>query len=224
MLKATKDYSIYIFDLDGTLYDQPKLRMLMGISLIKYYIVHPIRINELFTLMQFRKVKDNWSDTVTTEVDSDCAIDALDSVICGRVADIAGKDKDYVISIVKRWIYDAPLEALKKAKDDKLCSVIDELRAKGVKVVILSDYPVEDKLNALGVSVDAFYSGTSERIGQLKPSPKGIYTILSDYKIDKNKAYLIGDRMEKDGKAAIAAGIDYLILPRKIRERETFYE
>ena len=35
---------------------------------------------------------------------------------------------------------------------------------------------------------------------------------------------MIGDRMEKDGEAARAAGIDYLILERKRKNRKLQYE
>lgn len=207
MRKNLSDYSLYVFDLDGTLYDQPRLRMIMAWRLATYYICHPLRIREVFILQHFRKVKDAWTKNSSEED------------IMAKVAEDKGIAVDRVRDIVRRWIYDNPLSALVKTKDDKLIGWMRQLQSNGKKVVILSDYPTKDKLAALGVAADCEYSPDDERIDELKPSPKGLLTVLADYGISGEDALMIGDRAEKDGAAAKAAGVDCMILPRKVAKR-----
>ena len=64
------------------------------------------------------------------------------------------------------------------------------------------------------------YSPERERVGELKPSPKGLNLIMSDLNVSKDKTIMIGDRMVKDGEAAKKAGCDYLILSKSKKKRE----
>ena len=84
---------------------------------------------------------------------------------------------------------------------------------------VLSDYPTKDKLEALGVTVDAEYGPDDARIDALKPSPKGLYVIMEDTKTAPEDILMIGDRKEKDGEFARAARVDALILDRHVSRR-----
>ena len=192
------DYELYVFDLDGTLYNQPRLRFIMATRLLKYYICHPLRIKELILLQDFRKTKDSWTQ------DSD------EDNICGAVAAKHNVEKAYVTEIVHRWIYENPLSAVAATKDEKIAKWIDELKENKKTVVILSDYPTQDKLDALKITCHAQYCTADERIGALKPSPKGLMVIMSDFSKQAEETLMIGDRDEKDGECARLAGVDYL--------------
>ncbi len=207
MRKDINDYSLYVFDLDGTLYDQPKLRLMMATRLMVYYALHPFRAGELFILQHFRKVKDSWTKS-SSEDD-----------IIAQVAKDRKTDEARVKSIVRRWIYDDPLEVIAKTKDTKLIEWIASLRNSGKKVFILSDYPVKDKLNAMCVSVDGMYDPLDPRIDELKPSPKGLNVIMQDTGYAPKDILMIGDRSEKDGMCAESCGVDSLILARKVNAR-----
>ena len=203
------DYSLYVFDLDGTLYDQPKLRMTMALRLMGYYILHPHLVKDLFILMHFRKVKDGWTEGASEEE------------IIKKVADDLHTDRKRAQSVIRKWIYEDPLNVLKKTRDDDLISLISTLRKRGSKVVVWSDYPTRDKLEALAVEVDASFGPDDERIDELKPSPKGLNVIMSTFGAKPSDVLMIGDRAEKDGAAAAAASVDYVILPRSISRRKT---
>ncbi len=43
-----------IFDIDGTLYDQRMLRLLMFLDLLKYYLVRPSELKDVIILRYFR--------------------------------------------------------------------------------------------------------------------------------------------------------------------------
>ncbi len=208
MRREINEYSLYVFDLDGTLYDQPKLRFIMAKRLISHYLLHPFSVKELLVLMYFRKVKDEWKDSSSEED------------IIRKVARDKKTDEQKVSATVRKWIYDNPLDALAKTKDEKIIKWIEDLRKSGRRVVILSDYPASDKLDAMKVPVDGIYDPADPRIDRLKPSPKGLEVIMSDTGFSGKDILMIGDRLEKDGMCAEAANVDYLILPRKVSKRD----
>lgn len=225
-MKQIDEYKVYVFDLDGTLYDQPKLRKIMAIRLAKYYLTHPLRLSEVLVLKDFRSIKDKWEELDKADYEKAGAEDAsmygldeTDIEICRYMALKSGRSISYISQIVKRWIYENPLSAVYKSRDAKLIEYIEQLRKAGKYVCVWSDYPTKDKLIAMECQVDAQYSSTDSRIKELKPSSKGLKCIIEDTKADLSDVIMIGDRYKKDGKAAIEAGVDYVILPRKVSKR-----
>ncbi len=67
------------------------------------------------------------------------------------------------------------------------------------------------------------YAATDERLGELKPSPKGLNLIMQDHGYTGDDILMIGDRMSRDGMAAVNAGCDYLILPKSPAKRKRLY-
>lgn len=222
--KDISQYSLYVFDLDGTLYDQPKLRFIMATRLAAYYACHFWRLGELVTIRDFRRLKEEWDEEINpNESDFTSELDGIDSAICLKLANGSVAKAEAISKVIHRWIYINPLTAITKAADKRLIGIIDELRRCGKKVVVLSDYPTTDKLEALGANVDAAYTTTDARIGELKPSPKGLKVVLEDFGVSDEAAVMIGDRMKKDGESAVAANVDYIIVPRRIAGRNDIY-
>ncbi len=198
-------YDLYVFDVDGTLYYQNKLRLIMGKRLLMYYLLHPLKFKDLIIIKNFRSLRENAKDT-------------------NGLFDITAKKCNVSVSrvneVIKKWIYENPIDALIASKDDTLLAIIDKLKANGKTVAIWSDYEADDKLKALQLSTDYVYTAEQERVGELKPSPKGLNLIMSDLNVPKDKTIMIGDRMVKDGEAAKKAGCDYLILSKSKKKRE----
>lgn len=198
-------YDLYVFDVDGTLYYQNKLRLIMGKRLLMYYLLHPLKFKDLIIIKNFRSLRENAKDT-------------------NGLFDITAKKCNVSVSrvneVIKKWIYENPIDALIASKDDTLLAIIDKLKADGKTVAIWSDYEADDKLKALKLSTDYVYTAEQERVGELKPSPKGLKLIMSDLRVAKDKTIMIGDRMVKDGEAAKKAGCDYLILSKSKKKRE----
>lgn len=198
-------YDLYVFDVDGTLYYQNKLRLIMGKRLLTYYLLHPLKFKDLIIIKNFRSLRENAKDT-------------------NGLFDITAKKCNVSVSrvneVIKKWIYENPIDALIASKDDTLLAIIDKLKANGKTVAIWSDYEADDKLKALQLSTDYVYTAEQERVGELKPSPKGLKLIMSDLRVAKDKTIMIGDRMVKDGEAAKKAGCAYLILSKSKKKRE----
>lgn len=197
-------YKAVVFDLDGTLYNQTKLRLNMAVRLGLYYVSHPFRIKELFVLKYFREVRDKWDEI---RVDDAGVDDAQYAYVGGK----KGVSAEYVERVVKKWIYDNPLDLLGKYRNERLHSYIEGLQAAKIPVVIFSDYPIEDKIAALSIKPDGMYCPGDERNIDLKPSPMGLELILNDFALAPEEILMVGDRDEKDGEAARRAGVDYYI-------------
>ena len=198
-------YDLYVFDVDGTLYYQNKLRVIMASRLLIYYLCHLNRVKDLFIIKDFRSLRDKAKDTED---------------LYELTAKKNKTDAKYVESVIRKWIYDNPLDAVAASKDEMLIDIIEKLKKNGKKVAIWSDYAADDKLKALNIECDYVYTAEDERVGELKPSPKGLKLIMEDLAVDAEKTLMIGDRMVKDGEAAQAAGVDYLILPKSRGKRE----
>lgn len=141
------------------------------------------------------------------------------SYVAGRM----GCTADKVKTVIETWMYEKPLKAVYETRDEALIGLIQERKAVGQKIFIFSDYPIEDKLNALGLTADGMYASTDERLSELKPSPKGLRLIMEDHGLNPSDILMIGDRMSRDGQAAINAGCDHVILPGSKSLRNKIY-
>lgn len=191
-------YKAVVFDLDGTLYNQTKLRLNMAMRLGIYYVCHFWKAKELFVLKYFREVRDKWEDN--------------DAKLYEYIADKKNVSPEYVKRVVMKWIYDNPLDLLIKCRNEELYSYISSLKNAGIPVIIFSDYPIEDKIKALQIEPDGMYCPGDERNIELKPSPMGLNLILNDLALAPSGILMVGDRDIKDGESARRAGIDYYIV------------
>ncbi|MCM1049024.1 MAG: HAD family hydrolase [Clostridiales bacterium] len=195
-------YHLIIFDMDGTLYFQRAMQIKMASLLLFNALFRKDGLKELNIILHFRRIKEK-----TTQIDSN--EESLYDILATKY----GMEKEQIITIIQKWIYDKPLKYIKRYQDSYMLYLIQLLAKYGIKSAIYSDYPPEDKQKALSIgNIPCFY-GAQKEIGAFKPNPAGIDFILKQLGIqDKSKVIMIGDRMDRDGKAAINAGIDYLIL------------
>ncbi len=227
MKKNISEYKAVVFDLDGTLYYQRRLRIKMAWMLLKHYLCHFWRIKDILIIKKFRNIRENWDeiksgiDEGNPGPDSDKA--GLEDIQYMYTAGIMKESSDRIREVVETWMYDRPLKAIYETRDTDLLRIIDDIKKRGQKVYIFSDYPIEDKLKALRISADGMYAATDERLGELKPSPKGLKLIMQDHGYGRDDILMIGDRMSRDGQAAVNAGCDYLILPKSPGKRKRLY-
>lgn len=238
MSRKFTDYDLYVFDVDGTLYDQPKMRMAMALRLGFYYIRHPFDIKELKIISDYRKVKEHWDvledketvihsywEKIGNSEEKTIDIEGMNELQCIYVAMKNHALAQNVAKVIDKWIFKEPLDILKKSKDDKLIEAIKKLKEMGKKIVILSDYPVDDKLSALELDdiIDYSFCTMQEEINEMKPSGKGLKVIESVSGCKCSDMIMIGDRFEKDGLCAQNAGVEYIILNRHVRKRKDLF-
>ena len=228
--KSITKYKALVFDLDGTLYYQKRLRIKMAWMLLSYYLCHFWRIKELFIVKKFREVREDW-ERISCSLCKDGEASESEGSASGLEDEqylyVAGKMKCSAMTVkntVEAWMYERPLKTVYETRDIQLLELIERFRAGGQNIFIFSDYPIEDKLKALGIEADGMYAATDERVNELKPSPKGLELIMEDHGFASEDLLMIGDRMSRDGQAAVNAGCDYIILPGSRRGRALLYK
>ncbi len=93
-----------------------------------------------------------------------------------------------------------------------LDALLQRLRAEGTGLAVISDYGwVAERLSALEISPALFDTLLStEELGALKPSPAAINLLRSRWALPREAVLMVGDRPDRDGESARAAGVEYL--------------
>ena len=193
-----KEKSVFIFDLDGTLYSQKKVRLAMAWKLFWHYLLRLNKIKELQALYQFRVCRE-MSDFKEMSIEDICHI--LSAKIC--------LDFNIIKDVITKWMFDEPLELIKHYSYKDVCSFISKTQEKGKIIIIYSDYPVERKLNALKINPNLIFTSEDPRIHELKPSSKAMTLISGSVSQPICEIIYIGDRDEKDGASAKLLDISY---------------
>ena len=199
-----------IFDVDGTLYDQRKLRRKISLEMLKFLFAHPTGLSDLKILWDFRKVREKNASLIGGAIEER-------QFEWGAKASKVSVEK--VRQVVQHWMFTRPLYHLEACCYPGVRELFFRLKEKNIPVGIFSDYPVQDKLMALSIEVDVMVSATDAEVDRLKPDPIGLVVVASKLKTPLKECLFIGDRDDKDGECARRAGMPYLILNR---ERKNF--
>lgn len=190
-----------VFDLDGTLYDQPPLRRAMAVGL-GLDCVRRRSLCTIRTLRRFRQVRDRLGERQT------------DDFIGQQIrltAQQCRQPESEVRAIVEEWIECRPLALLPRFKTRGIDRLFAALRETGRRIGVWSDYPVTDKLAALGLHADYEAWAGDEGVGRLKPDPAGLRSLLVQAGMTERETLLIGDRFDRDAASAAAIGARCLI-------------
>lgn len=209
-----KKIRVVIFDVDGTLYDQSKLRKKMLFSLLTYYAIRPWKLKEMLILQHFRMEREKKAGSFFKDLENEqynwCAVKGKYPI-------------EKVREVVDRWIFRFPNQYLADCLYPDTQSFFDALRKEGKTVAIYSDYKAHDKMKAMGLEADLIVSSTDPDINCLKPEPKGLLSISEKLKVSTDECLFIGDRQEMDGECAIRANMPYLIIEKQPQSNFTFY-
>jgi FMN phosphatase YigB (HAD superfamily) len=190
-----------IFDIDGTLYNQSRLRLLMMSLMLRSLLKGELTIRDINTIRAFRKTRERISESESGDIDN------LQFELTSKKM---GNDAGDLRKLIGKWIYETPLRYIPRYKFPHLNEFLTYLRKNKVRIGFFSDYPPEKKLEALGVAADAFACSTDKSIDRFKPHPRGLVVVSQRLNVDMAKCILIGDRDEKDGRCAQRAGIPFL--------------
>lgn len=213
MKKPLNTYKFLIFDVDGTIYFQQRMRFKMLLDMIAFFSTHPWCLYDLAILRKFRKMRSDPRFLFQRHV-------SLYSEQFEQVSLELGISRERVQFVVEHWLYKRPLEYVYEAADVKLVAFIKKLPIG--QYAFYSDYPAQDKLSRLGIKTEHIYDSTQPEINALKPNPDGLLYIMKTLKLKKAECLMIGDRDDRDGECARRAGIDYCILPVGEKDRSHF--
>jgi len=224
---GSEKYKVIVLDMDGTLYYQRGMQILMLLEMGAYAVRHPFSLWKLRVISLFRNIREQDIFAKDEELPLEYHLKeegrTLLQIQYQMVADRIDKTAEVVAQIIEEWMFKRPLKHLQYTCDRKLSSWFFEWKRMGKKVVIYSDYPVKEKCSALELEADAMYSSEEKRIGRMKPSVKGLEIISRDLAAMPDEMLVIGDRLSKDGKMAEAFGCDYVILAKWKIIRNRYY-
>jgi len=190
---------LIVFDVDGTLYSQRPVRIHMAIELLRDALLsrtsRPIRVLSLY-----RKLFESLSAAEAPD---------FQVLLCDRVAGQIGVSSAEVAAIVEEWMVQRPLRQLLRARFPMLPELFAGIRRRGIAIGVLSDYPAVAKLAALGLYADHVLS--ADEVGRPKPDPTGLIALMDRAGVAADQTVFIGDRVERDGLAAVRAGVLALI-------------
>ncbi len=188
---------LVIFDVDGTLYDQRRLRLRMARDMVLHCSFKLISV-----LRTYRRLREQFAEDETSD---------FETRLLAETSAIERCSMEAVQAIVEEWIERRPLPYLLRCRYPGVPELFRALRRNNKIIGILSDYPANAKLAALNVSADFVAAASDEGIKMLKPHPRGVQSLLAAAGAEPAETVLIGDRKERDGFAAKRAGIAALI-------------
>jgi HAD superfamily hydrolase (TIGR01549 family) len=204
-----------VFDVDGTLYHQSPLRRAMAVRLVRAHALRPWSgWRTMRIISAYRHAQESMRD--------DAVVGDLHAAQIDAAATRTGADPADVARCIARWMDDEPLQLLGRYVRQGMSELLDDLRARGVRLAVLSDYPAEAKLTAMGLAgkFDAVLCAQDPEIGVFKPDPHGILVALDRLGVAPGAAMYVGDRVDVDAVAAHAAGVACVILTEaRIRQQ-----
>ncbi len=203
---------LLILDVDGTLYDQQKLRRRMFLDLLLHCLPRPARWTEIAILRSFRREVERNRETRVKD------LDRAQYEWCSLKT---GLPAEKIRSTVRYWMHERPLRYM----GDCIFPGIKELfdGKPGVFLAVFSDYPAEEKLQSMGLKADLVITATHPQVNRLKPDPGGLLFIAGHFRLPAEACLYIGDRTETDMEAARRARIKFILADRKNIYKSGFY-
>ncbi len=193
---------VAVFDLDGTLYDMRRIRRRMAGPLLLHILRHPGELMLPRILFEFRRSREELSEQESVDIRR---------LQYERPAAALGLRPERVRQVVNEWFFKRPLTHLGACRYPGVSSFFARLAAMGKTVAVLSDYPVDEKLAALGLTAEVTVSAMDPEVDRLKPHPAGLQRVLELTGVEPKASLLVGDRDDRDGACARRLGVPYLI-------------
>jgi FMN phosphatase YigB (HAD superfamily) len=193
-----------LFDLDGTLYRQTPLRSLMAMELLTLPLSGWLKAPRRFrALRAYRKAQEELRSADGRSPEAAQLLTA---------ARRTGLPVDEVEWLVNEWMISRPLKYLRVCRAKGLERLLVFLDRAGVRTGVLSDYPAELKLQALGLNGRFWPVLCAPDVGALKPSPRGFLLACRTWNLAPGEVLFVGDRPDVDAAGASAAGLPCVII------------
>ncbi len=184
------DIDAVAFDLDGTLYPRGMM----------YRLSVPLALRYPRFLYNFSHVRRALRRLA--------CIDGFRETQASLVAARLGLDQAAAERLVERIVYREWVAMLRGIRPfPHVRAALARLRAAGLRLGLMSDSPVEEKLAFLGLEGLWDVSFCSEETGYLKPHPSPFRRLAADLGVEPRRVLYVGDSVSYDVKGAAAAGM-----------------
>jgi len=202
-----------IFDVDGTLYRLGPVRRKMFVRLLGATLRNPGEgLKTMRTLRSYRRAHE------VLRVGKPQGMD-LDQAQRQLAAQWSHTPAAEVDRTVTRWMEEEPLDVIPTQRYDGLVDVLQEARKRGLARAVVSDYPAQRKLAALGLAeyFEHVICAQDASVQNLKPHPRGLEVAMARLGVGPHEVMYVGDRAEVDGACAARAGAHCAILGPAIK-------
>ena len=197
-MKPLADIEAITFDLDGTLYDDRAIRW-------RYVLQN-------WTSLRVVRVTRRVREELRTETFVDGG--ALEAEVTRRVAERLEASPEEARKQIQRALHERLVNVLEKVgpRADAL-SVLETLADRGLRIGVVSDYAVDEKLTALGLAhLPWAVRVAADSLGALKPHERCFVRAADALALPTNRVLHVGDRFDTDVLGAQKAGMYALLL------------
>ena len=201
-------YTAVCFDIDGTLYPESEEIELMS-NFIRKHPVLNLKYRKLrnnFRILQERESKIFSSGYSFREKEA--------YSLLGENANL-NKIQKFINTLENKYYLNLKIIFSRLKPETAPIKTLKYLKDKNIIIGALSDWPLYDKLNKLGLSEYFDFSMSSEETGYLKPSIKCFNYMLNKYNLSADKVLFVGDSYNKDICGAYDAGMDAALINYK---------
>jgi HAD superfamily hydrolase (TIGR01549 family) len=198
-----------LFDLDGTLYDQRRMRVLMAAELLTLLLSRPLSApRSLRALSAYRKAQEILRDKPFSATGPRKQLE-----VAAERVDLTPAELERVVN---EWMFERPLKYMHYCRASGLLPLLNHLQERDIELGVLSDYPAEAKLGALGLAnrFSIVLCSSDPEVRALKPNPRGFFRACERWHIEPRHVLVVGDRADVDARGAAAAGMPCVIIGR----------
>lgn len=202
-----------LLDVDGTLYHQLPLRIIIAIFIVFLNLYKPKELlRKLKVIIQYRKSQELMR---TEGIQKECY-----NMQIFQTAKSTGENPSYVKEVIEEWFEKRPLPFIPLCRRRGMKKALDRWYKNGIKLGVFSDYPVEGKLRVLGISrfITTTVSSSDHEVNGFKPNTNGFALSAMKMGMDPSEILYVGDREEVDGIGAAKAGMQVIILKSTLRK------
>jgi FMN phosphatase YigB (HAD superfamily) len=196
-------HEAWLIDLDGTLYAAMPVRLCLACELLLggWGAVHSLRVFRLIHERLRRRGIRAKGDMYSVQLN-----------LAARVLCL---NKSALEQTVRRWMVVRPGKWLRLFRRRGLLAEIRRFKSQGGRIALVSDYPAQEKLRAMGLG-DCFdvvvANGEQGSVGCLKPLPDAYLAAAARLGVKPARCLVLGDRHDADGLAARRAGMDFRLI------------
>jgi len=178
------------FDIDGTLYPNWRMQVFSFTFLLSHFSL----------VMAFSQVRKD-----LRKIEN---IEDFRTVQSRLMAEKLGLSEEETGRTIENIIYKKWENIFKRVRPYRgLQDAVEALKARGLKLGILSDFPVGNKLNYFKVDGHWDVAMSSEETGYLKPHSKPFLTLAEKLGCKPEEVIYVGNSYEYDVKGASSAGM-----------------
>ncbi len=206
---ADARYDAWLVDLDGTLYTARWVKLLMAVELALF------GWSAVATLRQFRHDHEALRDEVSAGKALVVSYPSPFAAQLARSAQALQMPVAQVERVVQDWMFERPGKWIRRFPRRALLAELRAFQAQGGRTALVSDYPAERKVTALGARnlFDVIVAnGEAQGPQRLKPDPEGYLRAAELLKVEPARCLVIGDRDDADGAAARAAQMAFRLV------------